>query len=71
MGLGITYNSLGRKLPSEQRKAFELTEIEGLSVKEIAQTIEVSVNTLLSRKHYAVTYIRKRLRELYKDIISS
>ncbi|MDR2954719.1 MAG: sigma-70 family RNA polymerase sigma factor [Prevotella sp.] len=57
------------ELPLEQREVFELTEIEGLSVKEVAEATGVSTNTLLSRKHYAVRYLRKRLEELYKDII--
>ncbi len=58
------------ELPPEQREVFELTEIEGLSVKEIAEITDVPVNTLLSRKHYAVKYLRKRLKTLYDDIIT-
>lgn len=57
------------ELPSEQREAFELTEIDGLPVKEVAEASGVSVNTLLSRKHYAVKYLRKKLDGLYRDII--
>lgn len=57
------------ELPPEQREAFELTELEGLPVKEIAQSIHVPVNTLLSRKHYAVRHLRKRLESLYNDIL--
>mgnify|MGYP000843896342 FL=1 len=57
------------ELPTEQRKAFELTEMEGLSVKEAAQQEKVPVNTLLSRKHYAITLLRTRLENLYNDII--
>jgi RNA polymerase sigma factor, sigma-70 family len=57
------------ELPSEQREAFELTEIEGFPVKEVAETMGIPVNTLLSRKHYAVKHLRKRLEGLYKDII--
>lgn len=59
------------ELPAEQREAFELTEVEGLSVKEISDATGVSVNTILSRKHYAVKHLRKRLEGLYKDIIYS
>jgi RNA polymerase sigma factor (sigma-70 family) len=58
------------ELPPEQREIFELTEIEGLPVKEISYTTGVSINTLLSRKHYAVLHIRKRLADLYQDIIT-
>ena len=57
------------ELPSEQRVVFELTELEGIPVKEIAESMGVPVNTLLSRKHYAVKYLRKRLGGLYKDIL--
>jgi RNA polymerase sigma factor (sigma-70 family) len=56
------------ELPSEQREIFELTELNGIPVKEIAKTTGVPVATLLSRKHYAVLRLRKRLRLLYEDI---
>jgi RNA polymerase sigma factor (sigma-70 family) len=57
------------ELPPEQRKIFELTELDGIPVKEISQTTGVPVNTLLSRKHYAVLHLRKRMRQLYEDIV--
>ncbi|GHT39989.1 RNA polymerase subunit sigma-24 [Bacteroidia bacterium] len=57
------------ELSPEQREIFELTELDGLPVKEIAQTTGVAVNTLLSRKHYAVVHLRKRLAGLYEEII--
>lgn len=57
------------ELPDEQREIFELTEIEGLPVKEVSEATGVSVNTLLSRKHYAIKFLRKRLETLYTDII--
>lgn len=57
------------ELPAEQKEIFELTELDGLSVKEISKSLNVSVNTLLSRKHYAVKFLRKRLEKLYKDIL--
>jgi len=57
------------ELPSEQREVFELTELDGLSVKEIADTLGVPANTILSRKHYAVKFLRKRLADLYKEIL--
>ena len=59
------------ELPIEQREVFELTELDGIPVKEISQTTGVSVNTLLSRKHYAVLHLRKKLSELYDAIIYS
>ncbi|MDP4239718.1 MAG: sigma-70 family RNA polymerase sigma factor [Bacteroidota bacterium] len=59
------------ELPPEQREIFELTELDDIPVKEIAESTGVGVNTLLSRKHYAVLHLRKRLAGLYTDIISS
>ena len=57
------------ELPPEQREIFELTELDGIPVKEIAETTGVAVNTLLSRKHYAVKHLRKRLERLYREIV--
>jgi RNA polymerase sigma factor (sigma-70 family) len=57
------------ELPKEQRNIFEWTEFEGISIKEISETTGVHINTLLSRKHYAVKYLRKRLKYIYEEII--
>jgi len=57
------------ELPIEQREAYELTELDGLPVKDVARALDVPVNTLLSRKHYAVKYLRKRLYGLYKELL--
>jgi len=57
------------ELPVEQREVFELTELDGIPVKEIALATGVSVNTLLSRKHYAVLHLRKRLSDLRDEIL--
>ena len=62
-------NSLA-ELPPEQREIFEWTELDGIPVKEISQTTGIAVNTLLSRKHYAVNHLRKRLKGLYYEILS-
>lgn len=59
------------ELPAEQRTAFELMEMDGLSAKEIAESTGIPVNTLLSRKHYAVKHLRKRMEGLYKDLLHS
>ncbi|GHS85194.1 RNA polymerase subunit sigma-24 [Bacteroidia bacterium] len=59
------------ELPPEQRKIYELTELEGIPVKDISETTGIAVNTLLSRKHYAVLHLRKRLVGLYHDIMYS
>ena len=57
------------ELPAEQREVFELTELEGLPVKEIAEITGMPVNTLLSRKHYAIKHLRKRLEVLYAEML--
>jgi RNA polymerase sigma factor (sigma-70 family) len=56
-------------LPAEQRTVFELTELEGFSFKEISESTGISVNTLLSRKRYAILYLRKRLQSTYFEIL--
>jgi RNA polymerase sigma factor (sigma-70 family) len=55
------------ELPDEQRQIFIAHELEGRSFKEIAAATGVSVNTLLSRKHYAVLRLRERLRSVYDE----
>jgi RNA polymerase sigma factor (sigma-70 family) len=55
------------ELPHEQREVFIAHEIEGRSFKELAAETGVSVNTLLSRKHYAVLHLRKRLQAIYDE----
>src|SRR3990172_2695592 len=52
------------ELPEEQREVFVAHELEGRSFKEIAAEIGVSVNTLLSRKRYAVRHLRERLQSI-------
>jgi RNA polymerase sigma factor (sigma-70 family) len=55
------------ELPNEQRLVFVAHEIEGLTFKQIAAETGVGVNTLLSRKRYAVLYLRQRLEEIYYE----
>jgi len=57
------------ELPTEQRKVFVGHEIEGRSFKEMAGQGGVSVNTLLSRKRYAVLHLRERLRNVYDEFM--
>ncbi|WP_052283352.1 RNA polymerase sigma factor [Kluyvera genomosp. 1] len=57
------------ELPAPQREAFEKTELEGYSMKALAEETGVSVQALLSRKHKAVLYLRTRLQVLYDDIV--
>jgi RNA polymerase sigma factor (sigma-70 family) len=55
------------ELPEEQRAVFLATEFEGYSFREIAEVTGVSINTLLSRKRYAVQYLRRRLEKVYAE----
>ena len=55
------------ELPDEQREVFLAHEVEGRSFKELAAETGVSVNTLLSRKRYAVLYLRERLQSIYAE----
>jgi len=57
------------ELPDEQRAVFVAHELEGRSFKEMAADTGVSVNTLLSRKRYAVLSLRERLRESYEEFL--
>jgi len=54
-------------LPAAQRQVFIAHEVMGQSFKEISVETGVSVNTLLSRKRYAVLYLRERLQSIYND----
>jgi RNA polymerase sigma factor (sigma-70 family) len=55
------------ELPEEQRDVFVAHEIDGYSFKEIAARTGVGVNTLLSRKRYAVLHLRERLQSIYDE----
>jgi RNA polymerase sigma factor (sigma-70 family) len=57
------------ELPEEQRAVFVAHELEGRSFKEMAAETGVSVNTLLSRKHYAVLHLRQRLQSIYDEFM--
>lgn len=56
------------ELPEEQREVFIDHELMGYSFKEISERSGVGVNTLLSRKHYAVVHLRERLRAIYDQL---
>lgn len=58
-------NGAMRKLPAEQRAAIIFREVEGLSYQEMADAMECSIGTVMSRLHYA----RKRMQELLKDYV--
>jgi len=55
------------ELPADQREVFLAHEIEGRSFRDLAAETGVSVNALLSRKHYAVVHLRRRLRVIYEE----
>ena len=57
------------ELPEEQREAFVAHEFEGRSFKQLADETGVSVNTLLSRKRYAVLHLRQRLQQVYDEFM--
>ena len=59
------------ELPDEQREVFVAHELEGRSFKELADETGVSVNTLLSRKRYAVLHLRERLQSIYDEFTKS
>ncbi len=55
------------ELPKEQREVFVAHEFDGRSFKELSAETGVSVNTLLSRKRYAVLHLRRRLQRVYDE----
>ena len=55
------------ELPFEQREVFVAHELEGRSFKELSAETGVSINTLLSRKRYAVLHLRERLQNIYDE----
>jgi RNA polymerase sigma factor (sigma-70 family) len=59
------------KLPADQKEVFVWHELEGRSFKDISEQTGVSVNTLLSRKRYAVLFLRKHLERIYHDIVKN
>ena len=56
------------ELPEEQREIFIAHELDGYTFKELAAATGLSVNTLLSRKHYAVIHLRERLQAIYDEL---
>jgi RNA polymerase sigma factor (sigma-70 family) len=58
------------ELPNAQREVFVKNEIEDMKLKDIADETGESIKTVISRKRYAVIYLRERLRSLYEEIIN-
>jgi len=57
-----------QELPAEQREVFIAHELEGESFRELAARTGLNINTLLSRKRYAVQYLRRRLQQIYREL---
>lgn len=57
------------ELPPDQREVFVLHEMEDIPFQEIAERTGQNISTLISRKRYAVLHLRKRLKQLYLEII--
>ncbi|WP_237487939.1 RNA polymerase sigma factor [Hufsiella arboris] len=64
------FNALD-ELPEEQKQAFVLHELEDVSFQEMSELSGVPIQTLVSRKRYAVLHLRKRLKQLYEEILKS
>lgn len=58
-------------LPGNQRMAFVMHELEGKSLNEIAEEMDVPLKTVISRKRYAVLHLRERLQLLYTELFSN
>lgn len=58
-------------MPSNQREVFILHEIDGKSLKEIAELTNTGIKTVISRKRYAVMYLQEQLRGLYKELLTN
>jgi RNA polymerase sigma factor (sigma-70 family) len=70
---GILFEELDAaldELPEEQREVFVAHEIQGISFKEISAKTGVGISALLSRKHYAVLHLRRRLQSIYEEFMN-
>jgi RNA polymerase sigma factor (sigma-70 family) len=70
----VLFDELGaalEELPEEQRSVFIAHEMDGRSFKQLSAETGLSVNTLLSRKHYAILHLRRRLEAIYEEYLSS
>ena len=63
-----TLNEALNDLPDEQKQAFILNEMEGIPFRQISEETGVPVNTLISRKRYAVVQLRKKLADLHEAL---
>ena len=60
-----------KELPSDQKEVFIAHEFNGVPFSEISENTGIAVNTLISKKRYAVLSLRKKLGELYDEIINA
>lgn len=65
-----TLNAALDELPKEQKQVFVMNELEGIPFKDIAAQTGETVNTLLSRKRYAVLHLRERLKTLKDELLN-
>jgi len=65
-----TLNTALDELPKEQKLVFVMNELEGVPFKDIAEQTGETINTLLSRKRYAVLHLRSRLRVLHDELLN-
>jgi RNA polymerase sigma factor (sigma-70 family) len=59
------------ELPRNQREVFVMHELEGRSMKEIAEITNTGIKTVISRKRYAVLYLQDRMRGLYEELLNN
>ena len=59
-----------KELPEKQRQVFILNELEDMTLQEIADAQQENLKTIISRKRYAVLHLRKKLENIYNDIIN-
>lgn len=57
-------------MPAKQKDVFVMHELEGISLKQIAEITGTPIKTVISRKGYAVAFLREHLRELYNELIN-
>jgi len=69
--LELALDELPNDQPMSQREVFIAHELEGRSFKELSAESGVNLNTLLSRKHHAVLYLRERLQKIYDEFLSA
>jgi RNA polymerase sigma factor (sigma-70 family) len=63
-----TLNEALKELPEDQKQAFVLNELDGIPFKQISEETGIPVNTLISRKRYAVIYLREKLAVLHEAL---